>query len=148
MASDDVNLKPAGRNGSADPKPGGGRNGSADPKPGGGRNGSADPKPGGGRGAIDGTSSFGGGTGLVVVSFISPVCMDIPELAARILRGGGGPQPPGGGSRRVKALGNIAVLAQKEARQEIQKQQKQAKSLEQAKGRLDYLERQVKKRPT
>jgi hypothetical protein len=147
MASVDDNPKIQGRNGSADPKPGGGRNGSADPKPGGGRNGSADPKPSGGRGAADG-NSFGGGTGLVVVSFISPVCMDIPELAARILRGGGsGPQPTGGSSRRVKAIGNIAVLAQKEVRQEMQKQLKQAESLKQAKGRVQYLESLVKKPP-
>jgi hypothetical protein len=139
MASDEVNLKPAGRNGSADPKPGGGR--SADPKPGGGR--SADPKPGGGRGATDG-SSFGVGTGLVVVSFISTVSMDIAELAARIVRGGGsGPQPGAGGSRRVRAIGDIAVLAQKEARQETQKQLQQAQSLEQAKKHIASLEHRV-----
>jgi hypothetical protein len=61
-----------------------------------------------GRGGSDG--SFGScGGGWVVVSFISPVSVDVADLAARILRGRP-PQRAGGGNRlqRLRIAGAVA----------------------------------------
>jgi hypothetical protein len=60
-----------------------------------------------GRGQRDG--SFGSFGGWVVVSFISPVGIDVADFAARILRGRP-PEPAGGGARlqRLRIAGAVA----------------------------------------
>lgn len=90
-----------------DPKGGGRAEGDPlDPKGGGRAEGDPlDPK-GGGRGARGG---FGGGSGWVVVAFISPVGVDIPMLAANVLRG---TSPSGGATRQDVALANAASIAE------------------------------------
>jgi|SRR5436190_24063312 len=90
-----------------DPKGGGRAEGDPlDPKGGGRAEGDAlDPK-GGGRGAGGG---FGGGGGWVVVAFISPVGIDIPMLAANVLRG---TSSPAGVTRQDVAIANAASIAQ------------------------------------
>jgi hypothetical protein len=85
-----------------------GRNGDKDAGKGTGRNGDKDAGKGEG-------SGFGGGAGgWVVVAFISPVGVDVPGLAAGILRGES--SQPSGSSPRRKALSSAVALAQKEAR--------------------------------
>src|SRR5689334_19706305 len=89
-------------------KGGTGRNGDKDTGKGHtGRNGDKDTGKGEG-------SGFGSGGGWVVVAFISPVGMDVPGLAARILRGDG--SQPSSSSPRRRALGSAILLAQKAAR--------------------------------
>jgi hypothetical protein len=79
-------------------------------------------------------SGFGGGGGWVVVAFISPVGMDVPGLAARILRGER--SQPSSGSPRRKALGSAILGAQKAAR--AQQIQLRDQELRQAKLRNEY----------
>src|SRR5262245_29937001 len=109
-------------------KGGTGRNGDKDVGKGTGRNGDKDVGKGEG-------SGFGGGAGgWVVVAFISPVGMDVPGLAARILRGES--SQPSSGSPRRKALGSAIVLAHKAARdQQTQQREQEAR---QAKLRNEY----------
>jgi hypothetical protein len=67
-----------------------------------------------GRGGREGPCT-GGGAGWVVVAFVSPVCMNVPEFASRML-GGGGPEPPRTG--QGVALADAAVRALDKARKE------------------------------
>lgn len=92
-----------------DPKGGGRAEGDPlDPKGGGRAEGDPlDPK-GGGRGAGGGFGG-GGGCGWVVVAFISPVGMDIPMLAANVLRGTSSPAGP---TRQDVAIANAVSIAQ------------------------------------
>jgi hypothetical protein len=81
-----------------------------------------DPFKDAGKGAPD--MAFGGGGGWVVVAFVSPVGLSVPELAVRMLRGKG---PPRNGGRKALAIAKTAVLAQEEARRrsEERKREKQ-----------------------
>ena len=97
--------------------------GSEDPKPSGGRSGSEDPKPSGrsdGEVARGGDArmepSFGGGAGWLVVAFLSPVGVNVPEFAARVLRGTG--SSPVATSPFTKAIASAAVDAQQKARRQ------------------------------
>ena len=67
------------------------------------------------------SGAFGGGTGFVVVAFISPVGLNVPDLAVRMLQGGNaaGVTPP-----RVRALGRTAAVAQEQARKQAREQEK------------------------
>src|SRR5262245_60212077 len=100
-------------------KGGTGRNGDKDMGKGTGRNGDKD------MGKGEGSGFGGGGGGWVVVAFISPVGMDVPGLAARILRGE--TSQPSSRSPRRKALGSAIALAQKAARaQQMELRQREA----------------------
>lgn len=109
MASSGVGSTGGGRSEGdpLDPKGGGRAEGDPlDPKGGGRAEGDPlDPK-GGGRGARGG---FGGGSGWVVVAFISPVGIDIPMLAADVLRG---TSSPAGTTRQDVAIANAVSIAQ------------------------------------
>jgi hypothetical protein len=103
--------------GRADPKD----EGRADPKD----EGRADPKDegrfgGAGRHAGAG-GAFGGGTGFVVVAFISPVGLSVPDLAVRMLQGSGS---IGERSPRPRATGRSAARAQELARKRSQELEK------------------------
>jgi hypothetical protein len=80
-----------------------------------------------GRGAR--TSGFGGGAGggWVVVAFISPVGMNVPELAARMLTGS---NPRGPSGSRLMPIGKTAVLAQEKARREAKLRDEERKRYE------------------
>ena len=80
-----------------------------------------------------GQNLFGGGGCLAVVAFIGPVGLDVGQLAARMLSGGG-PQEP---SRRAggKALENVVALALTAARKQDQERKKDKSLLESLKGK-------------
>ena len=67
------------------------------------------------------SGAFGGGSGFVVVAFISPVGLNVPDLAVRMLQGGGSNGAP---TRKALAIGRAAALAQEEARKQARKQEK------------------------
>jgi len=74
-----------------------------------------DSRRGGGGGEGDGPVGVGGGW--VVVAFISPVGMSVPDLAARMLSGSG-PQGRLTGLQRTPLM-DAAVLAKDKARERI-----------------------------
>jgi hypothetical protein len=108
MAEDDP-FKGAGR-AEDDPFKGAGR-AEDDPFKGAGRT-EDDPLKGAGRGL---GGSLSGGGGLVVVAFIGTACMDVGQLACRMLTGSSA-QTRGGGGSQVKAVERFAMLAQNEGR--------------------------------
>jgi hypothetical protein len=61
----------------------------------------------------------GAGGGWVVVAFVSPIGMSVPELAVNMLRGG---QRPSGGV--PGGIGRTAVLAQDKARKQAAERKK------------------------
>ena len=92
--------------------------GKAEPKD----DGKAEPKDDGkGLRRPDAAGAFGGGTGFVVVAFISPVGLNVPDLAVRMLQGG---NSAGGTPSRARALGRAAALAQEQARKQARDQAK------------------------
>ena len=73
------------------------------------------------------SGTFGGGTGFVVVAFISPVGLNVPDLAVRMLQGG---SSVGVTTPRAKAIGRTAALAQEQARRQARDQAKLRQRLE------------------
>jgi hypothetical protein len=104
--------------GNEDPKPSPARD--EDPKPTPKRD--EDPKPSPARGMGFG-SQFGGGAGWVVVAFISPVGLNVPDLAINMLSGGA---PSGGDGQLFRPIGELAVIAQEIARKEAEQRKKLA----------------------
>ena len=90
--------------------------------------GKAEPKDEGRFGGHSGTGAansgaFGGGAGFVVVAFISPVGLNVPDLAVRMLQQGNR-CPDRTPSRRSKGFGRMAALAQDQARKRARDQAK------------------------
>lgn len=76
------------------------------------RNGGPKMDPDRGSGGGDG-SAFGGGAGWLVVAFVSPVGVNVPALAARLL---GGDVRPAPGGPTLGSLQSVAAQAQANAR--------------------------------
>jgi hypothetical protein len=71
-------------------------------------------------------SPFANGGGWVVVAFISPTGMNVPDLAARMLRNDG-PQP--GNRTPNRGIGRVAIEAQEKVRQQAEERNRLEETL-------------------
>jgi len=92
-----------------------------------------------GRGGDGGGPFVSGGGGLVVVAFIGPTCMNVSDLACRML--GGSTRPGATTGQQLGPLAEAAVLAQDKARKQARVREEEHQLAERYRQQIKLVER-------